>query len=261
MQISSNGALAWSNETFDLSTSGETEPIDGIYASGRLFEVLGVGPVLGRVLQPSDDVRGGGPDGAVAVISHGLWQRRFGGTPDVIGRQLTIQRVPVTIVGVTPREFLGPEVGRHAQIFVPLAVEALVRGRDSALDRRSSWWLNIMLRLPAGQTHRGGRRRAQSATPCHSRRDDARELSSRGTEWLPRHRFPAGQAAARALDAAPPLCRAADDHHVRGRRRADHRVREHREPDAGARHGTPPRVEPAAGAWRLARPIDPAAPG
>ena len=45
----SNGALAWSNETFDLSTSGETEPIDGIYASGRLFEVLGVGPVLGRV--------------------------------------------------------------------------------------------------------------------------------------------------------------------------------------------------------------------
>ena len=141
-----DGALAWSNETFDLSLGGETEPIDGIYASGRLFEVLGVGAVLGRVLGPADDVRGGGPEGAVAVISHGLWQRRFGGAPDVIGRQLTIQRVPVTIVGVTGRDFYGPEVGRQAHIFVPLAVEAAVRGRDSALDRRSSWWLNIMIR-------------------------------------------------------------------------------------------------------------------
>ena len=141
-----DGALAWSNESFDFSLAGETEPIDGIYASGRLFEVLGVGAVLGRVLGPADDVRGGGPEGAVAVISHGLWQRRFGGASDVIGRQLTIQRVPVTIVGVTGRDFYGPEVGRQAHIFVPLAVEAAVRGRDSALDRRASWWLNIMIR-------------------------------------------------------------------------------------------------------------------
>ena len=202
-----DGALAWSNESFDLSLGGETEPVDGVYASGRLFEVLGVGAALGRVLGPADDIRSGGSQGAVAVISHGLWQRRFGGAPDVIGRQLTLQRVPVTIVGVTGRDFYGPEVGRQAHIFVPLAVEAAVRGRDSALDRRSSWWLNIMIRRRRGSAARGRGRRAQPAAPGDSRRHDARQLPARGEGRLPRDRLqarPTPPAAARHCAPASP---------------------------------------------------------
>ena len=64
-----DGAFAWSAERFDLSTTGETDPIDGAYASGRMFDVLGVVPERGRLLSAADDVRAGGSEGAVAVIS------------------------------------------------------------------------------------------------------------------------------------------------------------------------------------------------
>ena len=62
--------------------------------------------ILGRTLTPADDRRGGGPDGPVAVISYSFWQRRFGGAADVIGQPLTVERVPFTIVGVTPPRIL-----------------------------------------------------------------------------------------------------------------------------------------------------------
>ncbi len=68
------------------------------------------------------------------------------------GRTLTIERVPFTIVGVMPRGFFGPDVGRSADVMLPLGTEAIVRGADSSLDGRSSWWLNIMLRLKPDQS-------------------------------------------------------------------------------------------------------------
>jgi predicted permease len=147
-----DGAFAWSTERFNLSPSGETDPVDGIYASGRIFDVLGVSAIRGRTFTPADDDRNGGPDGPVAVISYGFWQRRFAGADDAIGRTLSINRQPFTIVGVTPRGFFGPDVGRSADVMLPLAGEAIVNGADSALDGRSSWWLNIMLRLKRDQT-------------------------------------------------------------------------------------------------------------
>ena len=146
------GGFAWSNERFDLSSSGETDRIDGIFASGRMFEILGVPAVRGRTFTAADDARGGGPDGGVVVISYGFWQRRFAGADDVIGRTLSVNRLPFTIIGVAPRGFFGPEVGRSADLMLPLATEALIRGKESSLDGRQSWWLNIMLRLQPGQT-------------------------------------------------------------------------------------------------------------
>lgn len=147
-----DGAFAWSAERFNLSTSGETDLVDGLFASGRIFDVLGVSAARGRTFTAVDDDRRGGPNGPVAVISHGFWQRRFSGADDAIGRTLTINRVPFTIVGVTPRGFFGPDVGRSADVMVPLGTEAIVNGAESALDNRSSWWLNIMLRLKRDQT-------------------------------------------------------------------------------------------------------------
>ena len=78
----------------------------GCGRAAGFFDVLGVPAILGRTFTEADDRRGGGPDGAVAVISYGFWQRRFGGAADVIGRSLTVERVPFTIVGVTPPQFL-----------------------------------------------------------------------------------------------------------------------------------------------------------
>jgi predicted permease len=146
------GATAWSSTRFNLAAGGQTELVDGIWASGQFFDVLGVQAVLGRTFTPEDDRRGGGPSGPVAVISYGFWQRRFGGSADVIGKPLMVERVLYTIVGVTPPEFFGAEVGRKFDVAVPIGTEPLVRGRESALDRRSNWWLAIMMRLKPGQS-------------------------------------------------------------------------------------------------------------
>ena len=147
-----DGAFAWSAERFDLAERGETEPVDGAWVSGRMFDVLGVTALRGRVITEADDVRGGGADGPVAVIGYDLWQRRYGGADDVLGRRITVERVPFTIVGVLPRGFFGPEVGRSLEVAIPIGAEPLVRGKDSFLDGRSTWWLNIMLRLKPGDT-------------------------------------------------------------------------------------------------------------
>jgi putative ABC transport system permease protein len=147
-----DGAFAWSGTRFNLAQGGPTELVDGMWASGGLFEVLGVPAILGRTFTAADDRRGGGPDGPVAVISYSFWQRRFGGAADTIGRSLTVERVPFTIVGVAPPDFFGVDVGRTFDVAIPIGTEPLIRGKESSLDRRSNWWLNIMIRARAGQS-------------------------------------------------------------------------------------------------------------
>ena len=145
------GAMAWSTTRFNLAQGGQAEMVDGIWASGGYFDVLGTPAILGRTFAPEDDRRGGGPDGPVAVISYDFWQRRFGGSADVVGKPLTVERVTYTIIGVTPPGFFGTEVGRKFEVAIPIGTEPLVRGRESSLDRRSNWWLSIMLRLAPEQ--------------------------------------------------------------------------------------------------------------
>ncbi len=146
-----DGATAWGDDRFNLSPGGRTEFIDGFWASGRFFEVLGVPAMIGRTFGPEDDRRGGGPDGPVAVISYGFWQRRFGGAADVLGRTLVLHGVPFTVVGVTPPWFFGPDIGRSFDVIVPIGAEAAVRGDESILDQHAIWWLNITARLKPGQ--------------------------------------------------------------------------------------------------------------
>src|SRR5438552_14441110 len=121
---------------FDLAQGGEMQLVDGLYASGDFFATLGVPALLGRTLTAADDVRGGGPDGAVAVISYAFWQRHFGGDAGKIGKLLIVEGVPFTIVGVTPPDFFGSEVGRAFDVAVPLGDEPLIRCKETALDRR-----------------------------------------------------------------------------------------------------------------------------
>ena len=147
-----DGAFAFGSSRFDLAQGGQTEFVDGIWTSAAMFDVLGVKPIQGRTFVADDDRRGGGTDGPVTVISYDFWQRRFHGAPDTVGRTLTVQRVPFTIVGIAPASFFGPAVGRTFDIAVPLGAEPLIRGRDSALDRRSNWWLTTIVRLKDGQS-------------------------------------------------------------------------------------------------------------
>ena len=159
-------AFAWSGSRFNLASGGETEFVEGIWATGGMFDTLGVPAMLGRTFTNADDQRGGGPGGPVAVISYDFWQRRFGalrqaqgvpslsrdGAADAIGRSLTIEHIPFTIVGVMPPDFFGPDVGRAFDVIIPIGAEPLVKGRETWLDGRSTWWLTVMARLKPGQT-------------------------------------------------------------------------------------------------------------
>jgi putative ABC transport system permease protein len=151
-----DGVLAWSQGTgsttqFNLAQGGETQNVEGLFASGDFFTTLGVTALLGRTFTAADDVRGGGPDGPVAVISYGMWQQRFGGAAAVVGTALMVERVPFTIIGVMPPEFFGTEVGRTFDVALPIGAEALIHGKDSAIDG-GFYWLWIMLRLKPGQS-------------------------------------------------------------------------------------------------------------
>ncbi len=169
-------AFAWWATQVNLADHGESDDVAGVFASGGMFDVLGVHAVLGRTFTAADDDRTGGPDGPVAVISDGFWQRRFSGARDVVGRRLEVNGLLYTIIGVTPRGFFGPDVGRAADIFVPIGDIALERGNTGMLDGRSNWWLEIMARLGPGQT-------ILSVTQALQRAQPAIRLAAMPDDW------------------------------------------------------------------------------
>ena len=101
-----------------VSVNGETELALTQAVSGSYHAVLGVQPVLGRMLTEQDR-------DPVAVISHRYWQRRFAGDPNVVGRVLTAQGRAFTIIGVTPPEFFGTQPGRYVDVTTPLAAQTM----------------------------------------------------------------------------------------------------------------------------------------
>ena len=145
-------AAAWSFTRFNLTSSGETQFVDGLWASGSFFETLAVPALLGRTFSDADDRRGGGADGPVAVISYGFWQRHFGGAGDAVGRSIQLDGVTFTIVGVMPPDFFGAEVGRTFDVAVPVGDEPLIRGRDTFLDTSGTTFLTLMARLGPEQS-------------------------------------------------------------------------------------------------------------
>ena len=143
---------AFSGERFKVTIDGEPEQINGQYASGSYFDVLGVGAIVGRVMTPEDDSRSGagGPQGAVAVISDGLWKRRFGGEPSVIGKSVEVGETRATIVGVTPPGFSGLDPGSPSDITIPITLNPGVRSKGM-------WWFGAVGRLKDGASQEQAR--------------------------------------------------------------------------------------------------------
>ncbi|MBP6717144.1 MAG: ABC transporter permease, partial [Acidobacteria bacterium] len=146
------GLAAFGTSPFNLAETGPADRVAGLWVSGRFFDVMGVRPLLGRVITEADDQRTGGPDGPVAVINERFWRARFNGDPAVLGRRLTLDHATFTIVGVTPASFFGPTVGSRFDVAVPINSEPRIRGEHSSLDERSHWWLRVMARLRTDQT-------------------------------------------------------------------------------------------------------------
>ena len=142
--------------------------------------MLGLDAVAGRTVTPADDVRGGGPDGLVAVISSRFWQSRFGGAADVLGCTGARSRAGSLLLASLPRGFLGPEVGEAMDVFL---LRSPPKRRFAAAIRRSNdrncWWLQMVARLQPNQTIQPGEAALNAARPSDPRRDAATTTKTR----------------------------------------------------------------------------------
>jgi putative ABC transport system permease protein len=144
-----SGMFAWAEDDFNTAPTGEVHHAQGLWVSGNFFHVLGVQPILGRVLSMSDDHRGCGAPGA--VISYAFWRRELGGDASVIGRKITVDYHPVEVIGVTPAAFTGLDVGQSFDVALPICSQASL-DLYSFLDDGTIWWLSVMGRLKPGWT-------------------------------------------------------------------------------------------------------------
>lgn len=131
-----------------LGTDETTEWVWSQFTLANYFDVLGVNMVLGRGFRPGEDQPGTGD--LVAVISHGLWQRRFGGDPSVVGRVVQVNHRPVTIVGVASARFKGTMGALRFDLWAPLPVEVEATDLRERYERRGSHWVHTIARLAPG---------------------------------------------------------------------------------------------------------------
>ena len=133
------GMAAMTEISFNLTGTGEPERIDGQRVSGTLFQLLGVEPQLGRAFLPEEDRTGAN---RVVILSHGLWERRFGSDPTIIGRPINLDGQSFTVVGVMRRGFQFPS--RTDQLWVPIAFSAKEAGQ------RGNHYLEVIARMKPG---------------------------------------------------------------------------------------------------------------
>ncbi len=133
---------AFHGGSFNLTGGSEPDRVDALYATPGLFEVLGISPVLGRPFERGDDDR-------VALLSHGLWLRRFGGDAGIIGRGIQLDGRTCTVLGVLPPGFHFPprRFAGAPEVFAPLGPN----------PDRTTWSLQVIGRLRPGMTERQAR--------------------------------------------------------------------------------------------------------
>ncbi|MDQ3917671.1 MAG: ABC transporter permease, partial [Acidobacteriota bacterium] len=139
--------MGGSARTSMILTGGDGEPerVPGAVVVGDFFSVLGVEPMLGRKFLPEENESG---KNRVVILSYGLWQRRFGGDPKIVGQTVSLQSNPYTVVGVMPPKFEQPEPGEvnSAQLWLPLEVTNNVK------NARRGDFLGVVARLKPGAT-------------------------------------------------------------------------------------------------------------
>jgi macrolide transport system ATP-binding/permease protein len=155
--------LGFNDQNTTVGINGEPTLADGVMVTGQYFSGLGVTPLLGRGITDADE-NPGAP--RAVVISYVYWTRRFVRDPSIIGKSVTLNGIPFTIVGVTPRNFYGISVGTEPDLWVPFDDKPTMRpwsmppgGTDSVSTERDWLCLNIMGRLKDGVT----REQAQGA--------------------------------------------------------------------------------------------------
>jgi predicted permease len=142
--------FAFASVDLNLNAGGQAEVVSGQVVSGNYYSTLGVPALIGRTIADADDNAGTTP---VAVLSHRYWVSRFGSDKGIVGRQVNLNNIAFTIVGVTPPGFGGTgQVGSSQDVSIPLAWEPQVAGERSMMRGAGVWWLRLMGRLQPGAT-------------------------------------------------------------------------------------------------------------
>jgi putative ABC transport system permease protein len=125
-----------------------SEPFKSEYVSGNYFSTFGILPYIGRAITPNDDRKGAA---AVAMMSFGTWQQKFGKDPSVIGGGFVINGQPFTVIGITPPGFFGDRVeSTPPSFFIPLHDEPLLSPTGSIFEETSLAWLDLIGRVRPG---------------------------------------------------------------------------------------------------------------
>jgi macrolide transport system ATP-binding/permease protein len=151
--------VAQDDQTFSFAVDDTAERTFGGLVSGNFFQVMSVRAAAGRLLTPQDDVTPSGH--AVVVISYAYWQRRFNGDSAVVGKQVTINNTPMTIVGVAPAGFIGSFLGVASSAWVPMAMQKEMMGGDR-LPQRGNGWMQSLVRLKPGVSQEQAQAEASS---------------------------------------------------------------------------------------------------
>jgi predicted permease len=121
-------------------TGGDPVQLEAAQVTQGIFEVLGIQPAMGRGFTSEEDAPGGPP---VAIVTHALWQEAFGGDPDILGRAVRLDGVPVPVVGVLPPGIAFPN--REVAVWLPIRL-------SPAAATRANHWVSVVARLGAGAT-------------------------------------------------------------------------------------------------------------
>ena len=117
-----------------IGQRGNSQRMWGFTVTGNYFQVMGVKPLAGRLLQPEDDrIRGGHP---VMVLSYTGWQKRFGGDPNIVGAKVQVNGLDYTVLGIVPQGFFGTELFFAPDVFFPMSMQSELQGGSNDLDRR-----------------------------------------------------------------------------------------------------------------------------
>jgi len=143
-----DGVLCRAEIEVNLTAGGDPRPVAAEIVSGSYFSVLGVGPALGRVIEPEDDAAPGA--GPVVVLSYDFWQAKFGSAADIVGRKVLIGNHPMTVVGVAAAGFRGVDVGAVPAFWIPTSMYADANLGTDDLLKGPTRWLQILARLRPG---------------------------------------------------------------------------------------------------------------
>jgi predicted permease len=133
-----------------LSIGERAQVMTGSIVSANYFDAIGVHPILGRGFEPGEDTgRNAHP---LVVISYHLWQTRFKGDPEIIGKTQRFDNVVHTIIGVAPEGFYGTFVGRSMEYWVPISMLEVFNGGSEKLEDRAARWAEAYVRLKPGAT-------------------------------------------------------------------------------------------------------------